>query len=100
MLASYSYNFPQKKNNLQLNSLYYCLTLLQNTEVRGFRSLFGQTVNGQRTNSNGSTASRTQSTLFRFKYGVMSSLSGSKITKPIFLAEYINLFWQHQWVFE
>jgi hypothetical protein len=24
----------------------------------------------------------------------------SNITKPIFIAEYVNLFWQHQWVFE
>ena len=38
-------NFFKKKN------LFFCLLLLHNTEIRGFRIIFHKPVNGQLTNS-------------------------------------------------
>lgn len=92
---SYTTTFDHKKIHL-----FYCLTLLHNTEVRGFRILGGKPVNGQKTNCNAKTTKNNLHPLYSFKYKVMSSLVQSPLSKPNFLAEYISLFWQHQWVFE
>lgn len=61
--------------------------------------LFSKPAKGQNTNSNGKTAKKLTHELFTFKYAVLKTYCHT-LTKPIFVAEYINLFWQHQWVFE
>lgn len=81
-------------------ALFYSLVLLHNTEVRGFRTLFGKPANGQRTSCNAQTAKRNKSALYDFKYSQLRAAAGPTLTQPIFTAEYVNLFWQHQWVFE
>jgi len=81
-------------------SLYYCLNILHRTEVRGFYALFGKPVNGQRTGSNAKTAAKVPNQLYAYKYNLLKGNCGGLLTKPIFLSEYINLFWQQQWVFE
>lgn len=86
--------FLKKKN------LFFCILLLSNTEVRGFRIIFQKPVNGQLTNSNASTIKNNTHLLFNYKYNVFKKLIGLNLTKPLFLAEYINLFWQQQWVYE
>lgn len=99
MISSVRYNRPKSTTAHLNNHLYYCLLLLTNTEVRGFRSLFGKPVNGQSTTSNARTCKTNQSALYRYKYQVLSKYN-PKLTQPIFIAEYVNLFWQQQWVFE
>lgn len=90
----------QKKHHHQTAFLYHCLYLLQSTEVRGFRILFGKPVRGQRTGSNAKTPQLQPHLLYHFKFMVLSNLFVATPTKPIFLAEYVNLFWQQQWVYE
>lgn len=86
--------FSFKKN------LFFCILLLSNTEVRGFRILFNKPARGQNTNNNASTSKNTTHMLFTYKYNIFKHLSSIIVTKPIFIAEYINLFWQQQWVYE
>lgn len=74
--------------------------MLSNTEVRGFRIIFQKPVNGQLTNSNASTVKNNTHLLFTYKYNIYKYLIGGSLTKPLFLSEYINLFWQQQWVYE
>lgn len=66
--------------------------MLHNTEVRGFRIIFGKPVNGQKTNCNAQTAKRNQHVLYSFKYTYLAKMVGPVLTKPIFSAEYVNLF--------
>lgn len=85
-LTSNTNVFLKKKN------LFFCILLLSNTEIRGFRIIFQKPVNGQLTNSNASTVKNNTHLLFNYKYNIYKQLAGSGLTKPIFLAEYINLF--------
>lgn len=87
-------------NQNQTKFLYYCLSLLQSTETRGFRVIFGKPVNGQRTGSNAKTPKLNPHLLYQFKFKVLGNLLLTPQTKPTFLAEYVNLFWQQQWVYE
>jgi hypothetical protein len=82
------------------SSLFFCLKILHNTQTQGFRVLFGKPVNGQRTICNGKTAKKQQSPLYSFKYKHLNSLVSGKLTKPMFVAEYVNLYWQQQYTFE
>lgn len=93
ILFSAKIEYPKKlKQRQQQSSLFHCLVLLHNTEVRGFRILFGKTVNGQRTGSNAQTAKSYTHNLYSYKYNVLNNLTTNSLTKPTFLAEYINLF--------
>ena len=38
--------------------------------------------------------------LFLYKYNKFNKILDYKISQNIFLAEYVNLFWQQQWVYE
>lgn len=80
------HNFFKKKN------LFFCLLLLHNTEIRGFRIIFHKPVNGQLTNSNAATAKNNTHLLFNYKYNMWKQLAVIPFTKPIFIAEYVNLF--------
>lgn len=82
------------------NSLFWSLESVHNTEVRGFRVLFGKPVNGQKTTTNAQTCKSTRGVLYDFKFKYLNQALGGFLTKPIFLAEYINLFWQQQWLVE
>lgn len=103
-LTNYSSNYPKILQNTNLflkkKNLFFCILLLANTEVRGFRIIFHKPVNGQLTNSNASTARNHSHTLFTYKYNTYRTITNGLLTKPIFLAEYVNLFWQQQWVYE
>ena len=96
ILQSNKSYYPKKLQNklplLQQNTLYYCLLLLSNSEVRGFRIIFQKPVNGQRTSSNAHTSKQTAHILYSYKYNVLKNLVPFSLTKPLFLAEYINLF--------
>lgn len=91
------YKYANKFYNLSKNydkvNLYYCLLLLGTTQVRGFRTLFGYPVNGQRTWSNARTSKKKQE-LVSYKWSVYTKLNqgNEKPTEVMFLAEYINLF--------
>jgi hypothetical protein len=89
-------NYPKNMPNIKLShkkrNLFYCILLLSNTEIRGFRIIFHKPVNGQLTNSNASTAKNNTHQLFTYKYNTYKHVTGMFLTKPLFLAEYINLF--------
>lgn len=73
-------------------SLFFSLKILHNTEIRGFRVLFGKPANGQRTIANGKTAKNLLTSLYKFKFNSLKALSKIVLTKPIFIAEYVNLY--------
>lgn len=86
-------SYKQYNNiNLKQISLFFILNILHSTEVRGFRIILQKPVNGQRTNSNMNTIKRLTSLLYQYKYNRLAGLSPINLTKPIFAAEYINLF--------
>lgn len=100
-VSRYSNTHPiSNKQHSNPSYLFFCLTLLHNTEVRGFKILFQKPVNGQQTNSNASTVRRQTHALYSYKFEKLAKIVSINLTKPIFIAEYVNLFWQHQWVYE
>ena len=88
--------FTSLNNYTYVNYLYQNKSILHNTEVRGFQIIFGKPVNGQRTASNAMTAKKQQTILYHYKYNQLRSAVGTYLTKPLFLSEYIMLFWQQQ----
>lgn len=76
------------------------LKALNSTETRGFKILLGKPVRGQKTNSNSSTTRKLIHPLCTFKQYYFKQLIGSHVNTSIFLAEYITLFWQQQWLSE
>ena len=91
-LSKYPKNISHTKLLQKKKNLFYCILLLSNTEIRGFRIIFHKPVNGQLTNSNASTAKNNTHHLFTYKYNTYRHVTGMFLTKPLFLAEYINLF--------
>ena len=81
--------------------IYYSLILFLSANVRAFRLLLGYPTRGQRTWSNASTNRNNSNVIYNLKFNKFSKFNKSIVpTKAIFLAEYINLFWQRQWFLE
>lgn len=81
--------------------LYYSLTLFVGTNVRAFRLLLGYPTRGQRTWSNASTNRNNNNMVYNLKFSKFGRHNQNITpTKAMFLAEYINLFWQRQWFLE
>lgn len=97
-------NFKNKLNPLFLKGekwLYYSMILFVGVNVRAYRLLLGYPTRGQRTWSNAKTNRNLNSIIFNLKFNKFSKFNSSiTSTKSIFLAEYINLFWQRQWFLE
>lgn len=83
---------------LRYQKLYTILQPLHNTEIKGFKIIFGKPVNGQRTGSNGKTAKKQQTSLFMFKFGNLQRCANYALPKTVFISEYVNLFWQQQFL--
>ena len=100
LFSNYMVNTKEQYNQ---RHLFFCLLLLGLTQVRGFRIIFGYPVNGQRTWSNANTAKRNNHILYKYKYSKFSQLASAQAgtyQQSLLLAEYVNLFWQQQWLSE
>lgn len=81
--------------------IYYSMSLFVGANLRAYRLLFGYPSKGQRTWSNGLTNKNKINLIYNLKFNKFSKLHKSlDLTKSIFLAEYINLFWHKQWFLE
>jgi len=81
--------------------LFYSLLLTHGAHIRGFRAIIGLPCRGQRTWSNGKTAKKNHTVLYNYKYTKFKKVMRlRRLTRPIFLAEYINLFWYQQYFWE
>lgn len=77
--------------------IFSLLRLLSLRTYRGFRSLFGYPVRGQKTWSNANTVRRFTPTLLLLKQNQLTTYSFHKYSITEVLTEYINYIWYLQW---